>query len=432
MMPMTDDTGRLDIIISTASFHGRSVARPSNEVPILTSLTADVVVLGLGAFGSAALYQLARRGVQAIGIDRFAPPHDRGSSHGATRITRVGVGEGEDYVPFVRRSHAIWRELEEQTGRSLKVDCGALVFASRHGAGRHHGQTHFVQRSVAAARRFDVEHEVLDAAAIASRFPQFGLDGSEVGYFEPGGGFVRPEACIAAQLEMARRHGAAVVCGESVVSVVAEGDGVVVSTERSRIVARRAIAAVGPWTPALAGGEFRELLAVHRQTLHWFVPEDAGRYAPDRFPVFIWMHGRDDDGYFYGFPIADEHGGVKLATEQYEQRTDPDDARRTMPDPAGAAALFATHVDGRLRGVTSRCARSVDCFYTVTPDHGFIVDRHPRMPSMTVVSACSGHGFKHSAGMGEALAEQVIGEPSRFDLAPFALARFATTERLTA
>src|SRR2546422_11040019 len=121
----------------------------------------DVIVVGLGAMGSAALYQLARRGLRPIGLDRFAPPHDRGSSHGEGRITRLAIGEGEEYVPFAMRSHEIWRELEAETGRSLLTQVGGLILGRADGA--LHGQTDFVGRTIAAAKRFHIAHEVLTA-----------------------------------------------------------------------------------------------------------------------------------------------------------------------------------------------------------------------------------------------------------------------------
>ena len=387
------------------------------------TVTTDVIVLGLGAFGSATLYQLARRGVASIGIDRFVPPHDRGSSHGATRITRMATGEGETLVPLVRRSHAIWDELEVDTGRELLIRCGALIVGSANGRNLHHGRPDFVRHSIATAQRFDIAHEVLDADAIRARFPQFCLNGDEHGYLEPGGGLLRPEACIAAQLEMATRQGATLRSGETVVEIAANGNGVVVDTDRGRIVARHAIACLGPWTPKWLDGKIASLLSVYRQTLHWFTPADPAAFAPARFPVFIWMHGATDVDYFYGFPVVSGESGVKVATEQYERTSDPD-----QPDPgvpaAQSRAIYDAHLVGRLRGVTSACERASNCFYTVTPDASFIVDRHPEIEGLTVVSACSGHGFKHSAAMGEALAERAIDGTSAIDLAPFGLSRF--------
>ena len=146
------------------------------------TVRSDVIVVGLGAMGSAALYQLARRGVTVTGIDRFTPPHDRGSSHGESRITRQAIGEGEEYVPFALRSHEIWRELEAATGRSLFSPIGGLIIGRRTDAGLH-GQPDFIGRTIAAAKRFRIDHEVLTPGEVAKRFPQFRLAGDATCYF---------------------------------------------------------------------------------------------------------------------------------------------------------------------------------------------------------------------------------------------------------
>src|SRR5271169_631154 len=178
--------------------------------------TADVVVVGLGAMGSASLYQLAKLGARVIGIDRFDPPHDQGSSHGDTRITREAIGEGRDFVPLVLRSNQIREELEAATGRSLLTRNGALVLASQSIAGNHHGSTSFVQDTINAAREFGIAHETLGAEEIRRRYPQFRLRGDEVGYFEGGAGFLCPEACIETQLTLARQMGAQIFTSEVV------------------------------------------------------------------------------------------------------------------------------------------------------------------------------------------------------------------------
>ncbi len=169
---------------------------------------ADVLVVGLGAVGSAALYQSAKLGARAIGIDRFIPPHDQGSSHGDTRITREAIGEGREFVPLVLRSNQIWEELEAATGRSLLTRNGGLVLASPSMPGDHHGSTSFIQDTIAAATEFGIAHEVLSTNELRSRYPQFRLRGDEIGYFEPGAGFLRPEACIETQLTLATQLGA--------------------------------------------------------------------------------------------------------------------------------------------------------------------------------------------------------------------------------
>lgn len=380
----------------------------------------DVVVVGLGAMGAAVLRALARRGVRALGLDRFSPPHTMGSSHGESRITRMAVGEGPAYAGFVRRSHALWRELEAETGCELMRTTGGLIIGPASGADEHHGRRDFVRSSIAVAAANGIAHEALDAAAMAARWPQLGLSGDEIGCFEHTAGVVFPEACIAAQLDSARRHGAETRMGVRVTGVHPDGAGVRVETDQGPVRADRAVLAAGAWLPGLAGGVLARRARVLRQALHWFPVEEPAAYAPDRFPIVIWMHGSGPEDYFYGFPSLDG-ATVKLATERYDATWDPDDLDRNPP-PGAAAELLARHAGGRLRGVRGPALRSLGCLYTTTPDSGFVVDRMEGVPGAIILSACSGHGFKHSAGLGEAVAELACDE-DRPELDPFGLSR---------
>ena len=385
----------------------------------MSAMTVDVLVVGLGAMGSATLYQLAGRGASAIGIDRFAPPHDRGSSHGESRITRQAIGEGHEYVPFVLRSHEIWRELERDTGEGLLFAIGGLILDRAHGQADHHGQVDFVGRTIDAARRYGIAHDVLAAAEVQARFPQLRLVGDEVGYYEPGAGYLRPERCVAAQLARARARGARTRTGEVVTRITPGASDVTVATDAATYSAERVVVTAGAWLPALVGEPFRGLLRVCRQVLYWFAPEDPPAFAPGRFPIFIWIHGTGATDAFYGIPLVAE--GVKLATEQTAETTDPDRVRRDVSTDE-VAGMYAAHVRGRLAGMTDRCVRAETCLYTVAAGSRFIVDRHPASDRVLVASPCSGHGFKHSAALGEAMAELVLTGKSRLDLAPFALA----------
>lgn len=387
--------------------------------------SGDVVVIGLGAFGSATTYQLARRGARVIAIDRFAPPHAHGSSHGATRITRLAVGEGAVYVPMVMRSHEIWAELEAQApGRSLYLRTGGLVMGPATGGGRMHGEANFVQRTIDIARRFRIPHEVLRGDAIGERFPQFILRGDELGYFEPDTGVLRPETCVAAQVEEARRHGADIRLDEKVLSIESSASGALVRTDRASYAAGQVIVVAGAWVPGLVGGLYASHLKVMRQVQYWFKVAAPALYAAPGCPVFIWTRGDGDGDEMYGLPMVDGLGGVKVATEQYRDTTDPDSVERTISE-AEVRQMFDARVRGRLRGITPECVHAATCLYTVSPDSGFVVDRHPTLENVTVVSACSGHGFKHSAGFGEALALRALGEPGGVDWDAFALARFS-------
>ena len=328
--------------------------------------TTGIAVIGLGAMGSATLYQLAKRGVAALGIDRYAPPHARGSSHGETRITRQAVGEGRDYIPLVLASHRIWRELEAATGDTLLVACGVLVMGPGSGATSHHGKPDFVGRSVEGARAFGIAHEVLRGAEVARRFPQFtGLAGDERAYYEPGGGYVLPERCIAAQLARATALGATIRTDTEVLAIGQDGDGVVIETSEGVVRARQAVVAAGGWTTPLLGAPFDRLLEVKRQLLHWYALDDVTAYGP-RSPTFIHMHGPGDTDYLYGFPPLAGEARLKVATEQYAASTTADAMDRTVGD-AESAAMYVTHVAGRLAGATSRVVAAAACPYTVTP-----------------------------------------------------------------
>ena len=379
----------------------------------------DAIVVGLGAVGAATLCQLALRGARVLGIDRFAPPHDQGSSHGESRITRLALGEGEAYAPLVQRSHALWRDLEQRTGRRLMTTTGGLVLGPRDGA--------FLARTVACAQRFGIAHELLDAAALRARFPQFALRGDELGYHEPTAGFVRPEEAIAAQLDVARAAGATVQTGAPVLALEPVGDGMRVRTAGASHTADRVLLTAGAWLPGLlaAHGLADRLppLKVCRQTMHWFdTGAAAADFAPGRFPVFIWAWGEGEGESLYGFPALDAAvPALKVAGEQYQQTTTPELIERQV-QPAESQALYRARVAARFPQIGGRVLRAGACMYTVAPGGRFVVDALPGLPAVLFASACSGHGFKHSAGLGEALAERLLGLPTTTDLGAFALA----------
>ncbi|MCW6056565.1 N-methyl-L-tryptophan oxidase [Pseudomonas fragariae (ex Marin et al. 2024)] len=383
-----------------------------------------VAVLGLGAMGAATAYQLAKAGVDVIGIDRYDPPHTQGSSHGDTRITRLSAGEGPQYLPLVRSSQRIWRELEALSGESLFEQCGVLVMTSSP-AYDPEDVNDFTHQTIALARTYGVKHEVLAAAAIRERFPQFApvLD-SAIGYFEPEGGFVRPERCIAVQLKLARQHGARLLTHETVTQLQAHGDQVRITTDKGSIIADKVVVSAGMWSADLLGAPFSDLLRVCRQKLFWFEVQqhEAAFAAPS--PSFILIHGPGDADVNYGFPPLPGENSMKVATEQYSETSAADQLDRTIT-AREEQEMFRTQVQGRIAGLTPKVVKSSVCAYTVTPDCHFIIDEHPHLKNVTVVSACSGHGFKHSAGLGLALAQRCIEGESDVDLSAFSLQRFA-------
>jgi sarcosine oxidase len=383
------------------------------------------IVFGLGAVGSAAIYHLARKGHRALGIDQFSPPHAHGSTHGDTRVTRLAIGEGEQYTPLALRSHALWRELEQATGKRLLTTNGGLIISSDARTSHCHVDGFFAN-TLAAAERYGIAHEVLDAGEIRRRFPQFKLADNELGYLERDAGFLRPEECVRAQLALAEEHGAEIHREERVLGFEASAHEVTVATDRDRYAADQLIIAAGPWLPALLDERLARSFLIYRQALFWFdVEEPIEPWLPEHLPIFIWeLQGRKQA--IYGFPAVDgPRGGVKIATESFDETTNPEMVSRRVGDEE-MRAMYDDYVAPYISGVSRRCIRAVCCLYTVTPDFGFVIDRHPDSERVLIVSPCSGHGFKHSAAIGEALAEFRLDGTSSLELGAFSLARFRT------
>ena len=367
----------------------------------------DVAIVGLGAMGAAAAWQAARRGAKVLGIDRFDPPHALGSSHGDTRITRLAIGEGEQYTPLVMRANEIWREVEARTGEKLHVVTGGLIISSPARSATTH-VARFFENTLASARRFGIDHEILDASRIRDRFPQFAVRDNEVGYFEPGAGYLRPERCIAAQLALARDDGAELRTGERVDSIDDRGDRVHIVTDRAAYDARQVILAPGAWLPHFLDAEAASRLAITRQVQYWFEPRaSVAEFEAPRFPVWIWEL-QETRHVIYGFPAIDgPGGGVKLATEQYEETTTPDTVDRRVSQEE-IRAMHRDLVAPYVPGLGPHCVKAAACMYTATPDFQFRTGRDPVRRNVIVVSACSGHGFKHSAAIGERAARMAL------------------------
>jgi sarcosine oxidase len=379
---------------------------------------ADAIVLGLGAMGSSVLHRLAERGLRVVGLDRHHPPHDRGSTHGDTRITRLAIGEGPEYAPLVRRSHALWRELERATGTTLMRQVGGLVIGD--------AADPFLAQTRANAVRAGIAHENLTHRALAERFPMFAAPAGTEAYLEPEAGLLHPEAAVDAQLSLARLSGAQLRLGTEVESWHTDADGVAVTTAEGTLHARELVLCAGAWIPRLLP-EYAALFAIHPQLLHWF-PIRRGYEALRGMPIFIWeIPGERDafthlSGGFYGFPAIDgPGGGVKLATERYGQTIDPDEPVSPSHREREAARFHEQYLARHFPWVGAAPLRTVSCLYTNTRGSRFMIGPHPAHPHVTIVAACSGHGFKHSPAIGEAVAQLIAEGASAIDLTPFAL-----------
>jgi sarcosine oxidase len=383
------------------------------------SRTWDVVVAGLGAMGSAVVCELARRGKRVVGVDRFAPPHAMGSSHGETRIIREAYFEHPQYVPLVRRAYECWDRLEQETGQSLLVRTGGLMIGPPDGV--------LVRGAVDSAGLHALPHEMIDAHEIGRRHPALTPASDMVGVWEPRAGILLPERCIAAHLAQAVALGAELRVDEALESWRAAGDGVEVRTARGTIEAEALVVACGAWAGPMLGepgsGGLKLPLRVERTVLHWFAAPDEGRaFAPDALPIFLLEHapGR----ILYGMPELREVGaGVKVARHHEGETTTADTVRREVSrdEIDGMTPL----IDAFTPKLAGRWIRSAVCMYTNTPDEDFIIDRHPAHDRVLVLSPCSGHGFKFSSAIGELAADLLTAGSTCFDLSPFRISRFA-------
>ena len=363
-----------------------------------------VAVVGCGAMGAAAAWRLSKRGADVVAFDRYSPPHDRGSTHGESRITRTAYLEGEFYVPLLQETFPMWRELEADAGVDLLTMTGLLTI------GPSTSQT--VEATLASARAHALEVHVLDAAEVRKRYPGHVLADDEVAVLDPQAGFLRPEKAVEAMtrgIELRRNM--------TVTGIKPREEGVEVQTANGRESFDAAVLSAGPW--------MRELmpklpLTVERQVMVWLaVQSGVESFAPARFPP--WLREGTAEGDVYGFPSLDGRS-IKLGRHHGGEAVTPETVRRAVTDAdLDPLRLFVTKY---LRGVTRHVVRSATCLYTNTPDESFIVDVHPESARVAVLSVCSGHGFKFAPVMGDIAADLLLDGGTRRDISRFSMARF--------
>jgi sarcosine oxidase len=367
----------------------------------------DVVVVGVGGMGSAALYHLARRGKRVLGIERFDLLHERGSSHGLTRIIRLAYFEHPDYVPLLRRAYELWHELEEDAHEQLL-----------HTTGIVEGGPEILEGVLRSCEAHDIAHEVLNGTEVARRFPAFDLPPEMEVVYQADGGFVVPERCIVAHVEGALECGATLRARERVLEWSDGQNGVRVRTDRGTVEAERIVVTAGAWSDDVARLPPGSVRAV-RQVLAWFQPSRPELFVPERMPVFNLV--RDGD-HFYGFPA---HGipGVKLGRyERDGESGEPDGISReaTVEDEARLRELARRYLP---EGAGPTVALKT-CLFELSPDEHFLIDRHPDSEAAVVAAGFSGHGYKFCSVVGEVLADLAIEGTTDHDIGLFRLDRF--------
>jgi sarcosine oxidase len=352
----------------------------------------ECIVIGVGGVGSAALYHLARRGVDVLGLERFAPGHDRGSSHGETRAIRLAYFEHPCYVPLLQRSYDLWDALEADTGERLFHRTGVLQ------VGPPDGEVITGIQATAAAHGLDVT--AMDAAQVKDRFPGFEIPDGMTALHEANAGYLAVEACVRAHARRAVAAGATLHTASPATGWRAVDGGFVVTTETDTLRCRRLVITAGAWVHdhlAHLGVD----LQVIRKTLHWYGAQDGAYAEGAGSPVFLYEL---PEGVIYGFPhIAPD--GVKVARHTGGHPvTDPLRLDRAIhPEDHGPVDAFLRRWMPRVDPGDRR--RGAVCMYTMTPDAHFVVDTDTRHPGLSFVTGLSGHGFKFTPVLGEIMAD---------------------------
>ena len=378
-------------------------------------MSYDVIVLGLGAMGSAAALHLAERGKRVLGIEQFTAAHDLGSSHGGSRMIRQAYFESPDYIPLVLRAYELWRKLENDSGTRLLHITGGLNIGSRDGE--------LVSRTVAAADKQAIPFEVLEGSAISRRFPVFVPQTGDAAVHETNAGYLFPEECIRAHLGLASRAGAELRFEETVLSWSAAEDGVEVRTSKGRYSAEHLVVTAGPWANQALGDIFP--LRVTRQVMAWIQPTSGiTPFLPQHFPVFLC---EDTAGGFpgYGFPAIDgPAGGIKAAIHGSEMVCTPQSVDRDVHESDVRRIIEQLRV--RIPALDGEVVRAKTCMYTLSPDEHFVIGTHPEFASCTVACGFSGHGFKFASLVGEVLADLATRGSTAHPIELFSPRRFQT------
>jgi sarcosine oxidase len=379
---------------------------------------ADVVVVGLGAMGSHALWRLAKRGLRVVGVEQFTPGHDRGSSHGESRIIRTAYSEGPGYVPLVLHAWRLWDELESESGQRLLERCGGLMLGTP--------DSPTVRGALASAAEYGLRHELLSSAQLRDRFPQHRVDADIIGFYEAGAGVIRPELGVVEAVKAALAAGAEVLEGERVLEVVPDPDRPAVRLADRTLEARRVVMAGGAWMPRLAP-TLDPRLRVVRRVQAWFQARAPETFSPRVFPVFV-RNRAAGSGAWYGCPSLDGVT-VKVALHEWPGIDEPvDPAEGPRPADDADAERLAGIVAATLPELRPWPVRMKACMYTVTPDQQFAVGQRRDLPGLTLLAGFSGHGFKFAPVLGEIAAQLAVNgvtdlpielfDPHRFDNPP--------------
>ncbi|HXF62210.1 MAG TPA: N-methyl-L-tryptophan oxidase [Caldilineaceae bacterium] len=393
-----------------------STKQPSNTSPGRASpggRVYDLIVVGAGGMGSAAAYHAARAGRRVLLVEQFQIGHTRGSSHGGSRIIRY-THDTTDYAAQMPATFQLWAELERASGARLLQLTGGLYLGA--------ADDPWLAACQSALSALDFPYQHMEPAELRQAYPQFRLPDGWHGLYQANTGILAASRCVETMVAQAVKHGAELREQTQVSAVRPDGDGVAVAlTSGETLLAHRAVIAAGPWAQRLLRDllPFAVPLRVTHQQVAYFPARDPAAFAVGVFPIFI----ASLLPHFYGFPIWERPGALKLAVEQTTRVVDPD-AERTIDEAllADLAALVVAH----LPDVDPTPVHVEPCLYTETPTRDFIIDRHPQYPQIVIAAGFSGRGFKHTIAIGQLLNDLAYSEPGVY-ASPFWLERYRLT-----
>lgn len=380
------------------------------------SESVDYLVIGAGAVGSAAALELSRQGKKVVLLEQFELGHDRGSSHGESRIIRYAY-EHPLYVRMAKESYPLWRAIEQEANQPLYLKTGGIDLGPLESP-----------ELVACADSLSQENipfQVWNAEDIRKRFPQFNIDDSTYGLYQEATGILPPSLSVATMHDLCRRYGAEIRSSYPVESLDLEQSTVRVKSGSSVLLAKNVVLCAGSWIgPLLARLGLQLPLSVSQEQYAFFLPKVSDDFLPGRFPVFLKREiGVASGGIsLYGFPIYGR-AGVKAAIHQSGVATTAD-ARDFQVEPKRLARLKSA-VESLLPEAAGEILHSATCLYTNTPDQDFVIDRLSVDANVVFFTGCSGHAFKFAPFLGKLLVEMLEGSKTTIPTAMFSAGRFA-------
>jgi sarcosine oxidase len=376
----------------------------------------DVIVIGLGGMGSAAAYHLAARGSRVLGLERFTPAHNQGSSHGESRIIRQAYFEDPAYVPLLLRAYDLWHQIERETDEEILTVTGGLMMGP--------AESRTVSGSLASAEQWGLAFEMMDASEISKRWPTFTPGSNVVALYEKEAGFVRPELSVASHLRQAEHFGAELHFQEPVSRWEADfvGGSVRVTSAKGRYEAGTVVVCPGAWAPELLAS-LGLPLTIERHVQYWFAPLGrADAFRVGRHPIYVWE--AEDGVQLYGFPSYHPSAiGVKVAFFRMGTVCTPATIDKSVS--VEEVDFMRSYLTNKIPTLAGNLVKATPCMYTTTPDEHFVITVHPHHPQVILAAGFSGHGFKFASVVGEILADLTINGETDHPIDLFNVQRFA-------